>query len=119
MWRESRRTAFSNRWAAAYGSRLPLRLAGTTDGSHPFHRHRDLRAVLDGLIDHAIAFGEFQQQVELVLRRIGTDLEAQANLGKADRRFLVDAERAAEVEITLGDDIAGFERHVDGGRDRF
>src|SRR3954464_9001743 len=111
MWRESRRTAFSNRWAAAYGSRLPLRLAGTTDGSHPFHRHRNLRAVLDGLIDHAIAFGEFQQQIELVLRCVGSDLEAQPDLGKADRGFLVDPERAAEIEIALGDDMAGFQRH--------
>src|SRR4051794_25034664 len=25
----------------------------------PLHRHRNLRAVLDGLIDHAITFGEF------------------------------------------------------------
>src|SRR4051812_32760786 len=57
--------------------------------SHPFHRHRDLRAVADGLIDHAIALGEFQQQIELVLRRVGLDVEAHANFGKADRSFLV------------------------------
>jgi len=44
----------------------------------PLHRHRDLRAVLDGLIDHAIALGEFLQQIELVLPRAGRDLEAQA-----------------------------------------
>src|SRR5207248_1848199 len=62
--------------------------AGTTRCSHPLHRHRDLRAVPDGLIDHAIAFGELEQQVELVLRRIGLDVEAQADLGKTDRRFL-------------------------------
>src|SRR6185369_6586169 len=42
--------------------------------SHPFHRHRHLRAVLDGLVDHAIAFGELEQQVELVLRRRALDL---------------------------------------------
>ena len=35
-----------------YGS---LRSAGTTSrvSSHPLHRHRNLRAVLDGLVDHA------------------------------------------------------------------
>src|SRR5260370_4333464 len=27
--------------------------------SHPLHRHRNLGAVLDGLVDHAIALGEF------------------------------------------------------------
>src|SRR5687768_7490159 len=34
--------------------------------SHPLHRHRNLRAVLDGLVNHAVALGEFQQQIELV-----------------------------------------------------
>src|SRR4051795_7299674 len=86
---------------------------------HPLHRHRDLRAVLDGLIDHAIALGELEQQVELVLRRISVDVEAQAYLGEADRRLLVDAERAAEIEIALGVDVAGLQRHLDSGRDRF
>src|SRR6266699_5508083 len=36
--------------------------------SHPVHRHRKFRAVLDGLVDHAIALGEFEQQIEFVLR---------------------------------------------------
>src|SRR5215831_20012029 len=84
-----------------------------------FDRHRDLRAVLDGLIDHAIALGEFLQQIELVLPRAGCDLEAQADLGEADRRFLVDAERATEIEIALCDHVAFRQRHLDRGRDRF
>src|SRR5664279_4147605 len=66
--------------------------------SHPFHRHRHLRAVLDGLVDHAIALGELEQEIELVLRCRGFDLEAQPDLGKSHRRFLVDTERAAEIE---------------------
>src|SRR3984893_13157372 len=83
--------------------------------SHPLHRDRNLRAVLDGLVDHAIPFGELQEQIELVLRRVGCNFEAQADFGKADRRFLVDAERAAEIEIAFGNDVAGLERHLDRG----
>src|SRR6188474_1171045 len=45
-------------------STLPLQ-GRVNEHSHPLHRHRNLRAVLDGLIDHAITFRELQQQVEL------------------------------------------------------
>src|SRR6185436_13637819 len=85
----------------------------------PLHRHRNLRAVLDGLVDHAIAFGEFQQQIELVLRRVGADLEAQTDFLETDRGFLVDAERAAKIQIALGDNGAAVKRHFDGGGNRF
>src|SRR5262249_11147589 len=44
--------------------------------------------------------------------------ETQANGGKADRRILGDAERAAEVEIAFGRDLGGFQRHVERGGDR-
>src|SRR5438093_1285362 len=45
------------REAAAYGSRLsPGRRRQLS--SHPLHRHRNLGAVPDGLVDHAIALGE-------------------------------------------------------------
>src|SRR3954454_24257259 len=99
-----------------HASTLPLQ-GRVNERSHPLHRHRDLRAVLDGLIDHAIAFGELQQQVELVLRRIGSDLEAQADFLEADRGLLVDTERAAKIQIPFGDDRAAFERHFNGGGD--
>ena len=81
--------------------------AGTTSIArlHPLHRHRNFRAVLDGLIDHAIALGEFEQEIEFLLRRVGIDVEAQADFGKADRRLLVDAERAAKIEVALGADM--------------
>ena len=46
--------------------------------SHPLHRHRNLRPVLDGLVDHAVTLGELQQQIELVLRGVGVDLEREA-----------------------------------------
>src|ERR1700761_5718776 len=74
--------------------------------SHPVHRDRNLRPVLDGLIDHAIALGEFQQQVEFVLRGVSVDIEAQADFREADRGFLVDAERAAKIQIAFGGDVA-------------
>src|SRR5262245_53539421 len=77
---------------------LPWR-ARVNCASHPLHRHRDFRSVLDGLIDHAIAFRQLEQQIELVLRRIGSDLEAQADLLEPNGGFLVDAERAAEIQI--------------------
>src|SRR5689334_16753805 len=85
------------------------------NGLHPLHRHRNLRTVPDGLIDHAIALGQLQQEIELVLRRIGRDLEAQADFGEADRCLLVDAERAAEIEIALGNQMAGLQRHLHRG----
>ncbi len=81
--------------------------------SHPFHRHRNLRAVLDGLIDHAIALGELEQQVELLLRRVGFDLEAQADLGEADRRLLVDPERAAGVDLAFDIDTDAPQEKID------
>src|SRR5882757_3041658 len=88
-------------------------------GLYALHRDRHFRTVLDGLVDHAIAFSELQQQIELVLGRVGRDFEAQPDFGEADRRLLVDPERAAKIEIALGDDIARFQRDLDRGRDRF
>src|SRR6202022_2726701 len=46
--------------------------------SKALHRDRNLRAVLDGLVDHAIALGEFLEQIELVLRRVGLHFKGQA-----------------------------------------
>src|SRR6478672_10249388 len=90
----------------------------TITGSHPVHRHRKPWAVLDGLVDYAIALAELEQQIELVLRRWRLDVEAQADFGKTHRRLLVDAERAAEIEIALGGDQTPLQRHLDRGRYR-
>ena len=48
---------------------------------------------------HAIALGQLQKRVELVLRRVGVEFELKPNVGEPDRRLLVDAERAAKVEV--------------------
>src|SRR5579863_4669272 len=119
VWCEkSANSATKRREAATYGSRgSPGRRR--TASSHPLHGHRNLRTIPDGLIDHAITLGEFQQKIELVLRRRGIDVEAQANFGEAHRRFLVDAERTAKIEISFGSHDTGFQRHLDRGRDRF
>ena len=74
--------------------------------SHALHLDVHRRPFGDGLEDHAIALGELEQLVELVLRRVGLDLEGEADRPEADRRVLVDAERAAEIEIALGRDGA-------------
>src|SRR5882757_9346945 len=86
--------------------------------SRALQLHLDRRAALDGLVDDAIALRELEQLIELLLRRVGLDVEAQADLREADRRVLGDAERAAEVEVALGRDLAGLERNVERGRHR-
>src|SRR5262245_66131202 len=89
-----------------------------TTNSRPAKLHRDGRPALERLINDAVALGELEQLIELVLWSLGVDLEAQADRRKANRRILRHAERAPEVEIALGCDLAGFERNVERGRDR-
>src|SRR5690349_2123582 len=67
-------------------------------------RHRGRLA--EGLEDDAVALGQLEQRVEAVLRLVGVELEAQAQVGEADRRGLVDAERAARVEVAFDQDGA-------------
>ena len=58
------------------------RCTGPSGHSLRAELHLDRRAALDRLIDHAIALGELQQLVELVLRRVGVEVEAQADCAK-------------------------------------
>src|SRR5215472_5881523 len=92
--------------------------AGVRQRSGALELHLDRRTAPERLVDHAIALGELEQRVELVLRRVGLDVEAQANRRKTDRRILGHAERAAKVEIAFGRYLGGLERNVEGGRDR-
>src|ERR1700687_4132259 len=102
-----------------YGFRARRCAAPRNDNLFPFEAYLDRGSIFQRLIDDAITFGEFQKLIELVLRRVGVDVEAQADLREADRRFLGDAKRAAKIEIAFGGDRAGFERNIDRGRDRF
>ena len=47
------------------------------------------------------------ERVEVLPGRVGLEVEAQPDRAEADRRLLVDAERAAEVEIAVGVHGAG------------
>src|ERR1700722_16236552 len=103
----------------------PLSRAMTTDGmidlrdvSHAVEAYLDGRAALDGLIDHAVALGELEELVELLLLGVGVDRKGEPDLRKADRRVLGDAEGAAEIEVALGRYGAGLERDRERGRDR-
>src|SRR5262249_6025677 len=58
--------------------------------SSPLQRDRDRRPRADGLIDHAISLRQLKQLVELVLRGVGIEIEAQPDLREADRRVLGD-----------------------------
>src|SRR5262245_18974152 len=100
-----------------------LRTRGGAQPSHAqfsraVHAHFDGRPALDGLVDHAIALGQLEELVQLLLRRVGVEIERQADLREADRRVLGDAERAAKIEIALGRDPARLERNLECGRDR-
>src|SRR5512136_2827603 len=68
---------------------------------YPRHLRINPRTVLDGLVHNAIAFGEFEQLIEFVLRCISVDIEAQTNLRKAYWCILGNAQRTAEVEIAF------------------
>ena len=51
---------------------------------------RDLGIARQRLVDDAIAFGQLEQRGELFGRRVAVEVEAQANVGEADRGLLVD-----------------------------
>src|SRR4249919_2566787 len=80
------------------------------------HLHVDRRPALDCLINDAIPLGELKKLIELVLRGIGVEIEAQPDLRKTNRCILGNAEGAAEIEITFGRHVAGLERNIERGR---
>lgn len=64
-------------------------------------RHIDRRPIPDRLIDDAVPFGELEQLIELILRRVGFEIEAQTNLRKANRRIFGNAQRTTEIKIAF------------------
>src|SRR5438034_2351111 len=104
--------------ARAYQKNGSASIARTSAELRTSELDLDGRTAPERLIDDAIALGKLEQLFELILRRVGVDLEAQANRGKSDRRLLGHSERTAEVEIALGRDRGGLERNLQRGRDR-
>src|SRR3569623_3748640 len=80
---------------------------------YPRHLHVHGRAGFYGLEDDAISLRELQELVEIVLGRLGRDIEAQPHLAEADRRILGDTERAAEIEVTLRRYRGRIERNIE------
>src|SRR3989454_6596158 len=70
------------------------------------------------LVHDAVALRQLQQLRDLLGGRSGIQLESEPDLTKADRRFLGDAERPAEVQIALGSDGAAPDRDRQARRDR-
>src|SRR2546428_2372732 len=70
------------------------------------------------LVHDAVALRQLQQLRDLLGGRSGIQLESERDLTKADRRFLGDAERPAEVQIALGSDGAAPDRDRQARRDR-
>src|SRR6478735_4792292 len=89
------------------GASEPQSAALVTTGLNALHLHVDRRPALDCLINDAIPLGELKKLIELVLRGIGVEIEAQPDLRKTNRCILGNAEGAAEIEITFGRHVAG------------
>ena len=64
-------------------------------GPHALHLYAGIRAVLNGLEDHAVFVGEFDQLTERGLRGVGIDIECQADILEADRAAFETASRPA------------------------
>ena len=63
------------------------------------HGQGELGRSPERLVNDAVVLGELDEDLELVARRGGIEIEAQTNVAKADRRLAADAERAAKIEI--------------------
>ena len=72
---------------------------------------RELRFIIKGLKDHAIALCELHQRRPLLLRQVALDLEAETDVAEADGSLLGHAQRAAvERKNAASDRLA----HVSG-----
>src|SRR4029078_8358481 len=76
----------------------------------------DLGRLAQRLKDDAIALGQAQQSAQLVFRRIGVQIEMEADALKSNRGVLGDTQRAAKIEIAFGFDRAAANDDADRGR---
>src|SRR5690349_444643 len=86
-------------------------------GSCPVGIDRDGRRLAQRLVDHAITLGELDEAGFLIVVEFALDVEGEADVTKADRRLLGDAQRAAEVEIAFRSDAGFANLEAKGGRD--
>src|SRR5579872_643123 len=87
-------------------------------GSRAHERGLGRRRISERLQHHAIALGELHEGVELVLGRVGVEFERKADGLEPDRGLLVEAERAAKVDVALRLDLARAQLDPHRGRDR-
>jgi len=76
----------------------------------------DLGRLAQRLKDDAIALGQAQQGAQLVFRRIGVQIEMEANALKSNRGVLGDTQCAAKIEIAFGLYRAAANDDADRGR---
>src|SRR3954469_20089206 len=73
----------------------------TTPRSGQMSGHGQCRRSCERLVDDAVALGEAQQRLDVLICCIGVQVKGGANRRKTYGRLLVDAERAPEVEVAL------------------
>src|SRR4051794_30366399 len=88
----------------------------TTPRSGQMSGHRQRRRGGKRLVDDAIALGEAQQRFDVFISCVGVEIERGANRRKSHRRFLVDAKRAAEVEVSFDVHCASAQLNTDRRR---
>ena len=79
--------------------------AGPSRRSSCHKARAELRPGVERLKHHAVSLGQLQELIQLLLRRVRIDLEAQPNGVEAHLRGLVHAERAAEIEVALREHV--------------
>src|SRR4051794_131629 len=73
----------------------------TTPRSGQMSGDRQGRRRCQRLVDDAVALGQTQQRLQLLVTGVGVEVEVGANRCKSDRCLLVDAKRAAKVQVPL------------------
>src|SRR5438132_12002373 len=99
-------TSPARSWSPHQGRAYVINHSGVLD----VHAARKARCLLQSLVDHAVALGQFQQRLQLFSRGIAIQVEMEANVFEPYRRLLAHAEGAAKVEVSLRRDRTAAER---------